>query len=133
MKIHHIGFLTKNLKKSVEEFIKLGYEIEYPAKFDSIRKINILFLINGDYRLELIEPINKESPLYPLLKHYNSTPYHICYETKNFYEDIKSFSENGYSVFDEPKTAPCISYNKKENKVCFLINPSSGIIELLEC
>lgn len=131
MKIHHVGFLTKNLKKSEAEFLKLGYEIELPAKFDSIRKINVSFLVNGNYRLELIEPVDKDSPLYPLLKHYKNTPYHFCYESETFYEDIKRFSENGYSVIDEPKIAPCLLYNGGGNKVCFLVNPSSGIVELM--
>jgi methylmalonyl-CoA/ethylmalonyl-CoA epimerase len=130
MIIHHVGFLTKNLKKSESEFLGLGFEIEKEAKFDHIRKVNISFLINNGYRVELIEPVGKDSPLYPLLKHYKNTPYHFCYESENFDKDIKKLSENGYAVINEPKVAPCINDGSKQ--VCFLISTNTGIIELLE-
>lgn len=131
MKIHHIGFLTKNLKKTEKEFAKLGFTEEHESKFDSIRKVNISFWKNDNYRVEFIEPCGKDSPLYPLLKHYKNTPYHFCYESENFKEDIKRFSENGYAIVDEPNSAPCIVYNGGGYSVCFLINPSTGIVELM--
>ena len=31
MKIHHVRYLTKDLRASEKAFLKLGYEVEFPA------------------------------------------------------------------------------------------------------
>ena len=128
MIIHHVGFLTKNLKKSESEFLALGFEIEKEAKFDHIRKVNISFLINNGYRVELIEPAGKDSPLYPLLKHYKNTPYHFCYESENIDSDMRILPEKGFFIMQKPEIAPCLD----NLHVCFLMGSNCGIIELVD-
>ena len=128
MRIHHVGYLTKNLEKSRDAFLKLGYIIEKPSQYDEIRGINIEFIVNGGYRVELIEPVSKESPMYPLLKNYKNTPYHFCYEVDNLDSAIKEMEKLRYHIIDEPKTAPCI----EDSRVAFMMHSNVGIIELVE-
>jgi methylmalonyl-CoA/ethylmalonyl-CoA epimerase len=128
MNIHHVGYLTKDLNKAQDEFLALGFVVEQEKAYDEHRKINISFIVNGNYRVELIEPVDDSSPMYPLLKRYKNTPYHICYEVDNLEASIAELSTKGYTVMQEPLEAPCI-----ENKrVSFLINSNLGIIELVE-
>ncbi|MBE5835598.1 MAG: hypothetical protein E7309_13265 [Butyrivibrio sp.] len=128
MNIHHVGYLTKDLNKAQDEFLALGFVVEQEKAYDEHRKINISFIINGNYRVELIEPVDDSSPMYPLLKRYKNTPYHICYEVDDLEASIAELSTKGYTVMQEPLEAPCI-----ENKrVSFLINSNLGIIELVE-
>lgn len=128
MKIHHVGYLAKNIEKTEKKFFDLGYTVESPTAYDEIRKINIEFLVNGDYRVELIQPMSEDSPMFPLLKRYKNSPYHFCYEVENLEQSVKELSENGYTVIQEPEIAPCI----EGRKVAFLNNISMGIIELVE-
>lgn len=129
MKVHHIGYLTGKLERTEEGFLRLGYEIERPIRQDTIRQVNIEFLVNGPYRVELIEPTDKDSPLYPLLDRYKNVPYHFCYETENFDDDIKRLiEEDDYVELQPPEVAPCID----NARVCFLYKKSVGIIELIE-
>ena len=128
MKIHHVGYLAKNIEKTEKKFFELGYTVESPTAYDEIRKINIEFLVNGDYRVELIQPMSEDSPMFPLLKRYKNSPYHFCYEVESLEESVKELSENGYTVIQEPEIAPCI----EGRKVAFLNNISMGIIELVE-
>ncbi len=128
MKIHHVGYLAKNIEKTEKKFFELGYEVESPTAYDEIRKINIEFLVNGDYRVELIQPMNEESPMYPLLKRFKNSPYHFCYEVEDLDASVAELSGKGYTVIQEPEIAPCI----EGKKVCFLNNISMGIIELVE-
>ncbi len=128
MKIHHVGYLTKNLSDSEQAFMKLGYKTESPANYDPLRKIMISFLVNESYRIELIEPCGSESPMYSLLKKYKNTPYHICYETEALEPTISMLENQGYVLIQKPSEAPCI----KNQRVAFLIGESMGIIELLE-
>lgn len=128
LKIHHIGFLTKTLKETEEVFCSLGYVVEQESAYDSIRKVNISFLNKDGYRVELIEPVDETSPLYPLLKRYKNSPYHFCYEVPDLQDAIMKLSDLGWRVFQEPEIAPCL----RNKKVCFLMNSSAGMIELLE-
>ena len=127
MKIHHEGYLTKNIHASEKAFLDLGYHIETPAMFDSFRKINIVFMKNEDYRVELIEPIGPESPIYSLLKKYKNTPYHFCYEVTDLEKTVEALTEKGYLMTQAPLEAPCI----QNRKVAFLVGENVGIVELI--
>ena len=63
-----------------------------------------------------------------LIKTYKNTPYHICYETEQFEDDIQALTENGFLSIEEPMPAPAIG----GRRVCFLMNAQIGMIELLE-
>ena len=128
MRIHHVGYLTKNMESSKTEFQKLGFVLEQDVKYDPHRKIDIAFLQNGEYRIELIEPKGIESPLYPLLKRYKNTPYHFCYTTTEMDSEIARLEQNDYRVIQEPLEAPCLG----DAAVVFLMHPDVGIIELVE-
>ena len=128
MKIHHIGYLTKNLSKTQQQMQELGFKVEQESSYDAGRAVNIAFLVSGNYRIELIEPASKESPLYPLLKRYKNTPYHICYEVSNLSDMVAEYEQKGYSVIQQPQEAPCIG----QHKVAFLMHINVGMIELLE-
>ncbi len=78
--------------------------------------------------MELITP-QPESVLYPLLKQYKNTPYHICYKCDDLDCEIEKLKRNKFLLFLEPAPAPVIG---DRAKVAFLINSQIGIIELLE-
>lgn len=85
-------------------------------------------MVNGNYRVELIEPLDNTSPFYGLLKKYKNTPYHICYQTKQLDRVIERLRKEGYIILQAPLIAPAI-----ENQlVAFMLHPNMGIIELLE-
>ena len=128
MQIHHIGYLVKNLEKSLAQFKALGFEVERETKYDSLRQINICFVTNEGYRVELVEPATTDSPMDPLLKRYKNAPYHICYITDDLGSEMTKLMDMGYSVINEPLEAPCID----GRKVAFLLNSSVGMIELVE-
>lgn len=138
MKIHHVGYLVKNIRRAIQEFEKLGFSVEkadsgkmgqpYGIVQDNIRGINIIFMLNGAYRIELVEPIDTESPIYNLLKKYKNCPYHICYYADDIQKKVSELEENGWVLFQPLEKAPAI-HNKR---VAFLMNASIGMIELVE-
>ncbi len=136
MKIHHIGYLVKKMEPSVLQFQKLGFKIECLSEEadtdgivrDEIRRARIAFMKNGDYRIELVEPMDKESPVYGLMKRYKNSPYHICYESADLEKDTDDLEKNGWILFDLAKPAPAIS----GCRVAFLMGADSGMLELVE-
>ena len=128
MQIHHIGYLVKNIDKSVSSFQILGYRLSVDPMWDEGREAFICFLDNDGYCVELISP-SKESALYPLLKQYNNAPYHICYICKNLEHSIKELKADRFLLFKEPAPAPAIGNTAR---VAFLISARVGMIELVE-
>jgi len=127
MKIHHIGYAVKDLEGSIKEFEKLGYSRVKNKVIDKKRKVIIQFMKNRRHLIELIAPLNKESPISNILKKQGNSPYHICYETDNIDYEINKLIDNEFAVITQLSEAPALD-NKK---VIFLYKRNVGLIELL--
>lgn len=128
--IHHLGYLVKNIQKSKNVFIDMGFQLKKDIILDDVRDAYICFL-GGDSNGALIELIQPtiESPIYALLKKYPNAPYHICYKVEDIFKEIQNLEEKGFFLFRETEIAPAISSNAK---VAFLIHRDVGMIELLQ-
>lgn len=127
MKIHHIGYLVKNIDEAIKEFLKLGFK-EGKIVRDEYRGIDICFMDNDGYCVELISPYCEESTVSGLIKKYKNSPYHLCYISSNIEKDIEELTQEGYVQMGEPKEAPAID----GRRVVFMMNGSIGLIEIVE-
>lgn len=127
MRIHHVGYLVKNLEKAQRAFSNLGFTPISEIVYDTYRNIDILFVEKDGYVIELVTPKSKQSVVAQLIKTYKNSPYHLCYEAKPFEEELDRLEHSGYIRIDNPTPAPAIG-----GKVCFLLSPSIGLIELLD-
>jgi len=89
MKIHHVGYAVKNMETSIEEFLKIGYKKRGETVADEARKVLIQFMELGDYCIELVAPMDADSPVNSIITKSGNTPYHICYSVDNIDEAIK--------------------------------------------
>ena len=118
MRIHHIGYLVRNVEKSIAAFEALGYVMGKPPVWDDGRLARICFLENDGYRIELIEPA-RESSLFPMLKQYAHAPYHMCYCCDQLESAIELLKAEKYMLFLPPAPAPAIGENAR---VAFLMS-----------
>lgn len=128
MKIDHIGYLTSDLHRAVQEFQKLGYTQISEITHDTIRLADICFLQMDGYTIELISPYDQDSVVAGLLKRYKNMPYHICYESGQFQKDLAYLEANGYTRMGNPAPAPAFD----GRNVCFLMSAKTGMIEILD-
>ena len=129
MKVHHYGLATKSIEKSIKSFLNLGYQTASDIIFDPIQGVNLLFLKNeNNHLIELVEPAQEENPVSKILAKSGTSLYHICYEISNFNEKIKELKKQRFAVVLPP--TPAVAFSNR--KICFLYNPSVGLIELLE-
>lgn len=128
MKIHHIGYLVKKLERARKAFEGLGYVVEQETVRDEFRKIDILFLVKDGYRVELVSPYDPTSVVAGLLPRVGNSPYHICYEVGDLDAEVERLRNERYVVSSEAAPAPACG----GGRVCFLIHPYMGMIELLE-
>ncbi len=128
MKIHHVGYLVRKLDRAISEFTELGYKVVKDTVLDEYRKVNICFMEKDGYLIELVSPAAKDSVVSEYLKTRGNSPYHICYESEAFDEDLKKLLDRRYVICSEKYPAPAI----EGRNVCFLIHPYTGMVELLE-
>ncbi|MEJ2594751.1 MAG: VOC family protein [bacterium] len=126
--VHHIGYAVADLKQSLEMFIKLGYTIIGEPINDEKRNVEIAFVQNNGYLVELISPLNDKSPIRNYLNKIGNTPYHLCYETDNMDEAIAELRKQRYLLVEKPSAAIAID----DHRVAFLYHPKYGLLELLE-
>ena len=81
MRVHHIGYLVSDMSGAMQEFRRLGYDVQQGAMFDPLRQINICFMNNGSTLVELIEPAEGCRLFTKLHKKIGNAPYHIGYIT----------------------------------------------------
>jgi methylmalonyl-CoA/ethylmalonyl-CoA epimerase len=130
MKLHHIGIVVPKIKDSIGEITNY-------IKFETIsttipiesQKVNICFLKIGEPFLELIEPVEKDSPVYDFAKNGGGI-HHLCFEVKDIHAQLASMKKKGATVVVEP----VIGFDSR--LIAFvdlkMKNTKCGLIELLE-
>lgn len=111
-KIHHLGYLVENIEKSRIIFEGLGFKTTLSVFFDETRQIDILFMNQNVFCIELICP-REGSDIKKLQKKYKNSPYHICFEVESLVDSIELFKADGYLIFSPISPAPAISSTAK--------------------
>lgn len=125
---HHIGVATHNIAATAEMYVRAGYKCS-DTVVDPLQNVEICFLYKeGMPTVELISPLNENSPVVKTLVKCGVTPYHCCYVTRNMQQDISELKKQKYMLVSKPQVA-CALGNKH---VAFLFHKDVGLIELLE-
>lgn len=129
MKIDHIGYAVKRIDRALNSFEKLGFEFE-PVINDLDRNVKLAFGVKEGYRIELVSPLDKklESPIDQYLSNAAGMPYHICYISEDFDNEIESLKQQGFKVIIEPK--PAVAFGGK--RVVFMMSIGFGLMEIVE-
>ena len=131
MDFDHLGIAVKNIEEYFSKMLQpiLGINSLSEIVIDPIQKCKIAFATSSNgVRLELIEPLNEESPVNQILKKKKGGLYHMCFVTNNFDEDVKHCLANKFIALSKPQ--PAIAFNNR--RVIFLSTPTFEIIELVE-
>lgn len=128
MKFHHIGYAVANLAESLNIFLSLGYSIVSGSEKDQLRKVEIAFVKNEGVLVELISPLDSESPITNLLNKVGNSAYHICYEVDDIDVKILELRKMRFILIEKPSQAIAIN----NQRVAFLYHPKYGLLELLE-
>lgn len=129
MTIDHIGYAVKHLNRAVSAFEKLGYVFESVID-DTDRNVQLIFGEKDGYRIELVTPLDKKmgSPVDQYLGNAVGIPYHICYKSDKFEDEIEELKAQGFKTIIEPKKAIAFS----GRRVVFMMNIGFGLMEIVE-
>jgi len=102
MKLHHIGIVVKNIHESLGELSKfLDFkETSIPIEVES-QKVNVCFLKTSDVYIELIEPVESDSPV-KTFSESGGGFHHLCFEVEDIFKEVEKMVNNGGRVIVEP-------------------------------
>ena len=131
MEFDHVGIAVKNIEEYFQSMLHsvLGMDKLSEIIIDPIQNCKIAFATSSNgVRLELIEPLNEESPVNQILQKKKGGLYHMCFVANHFDEDVKHCLANKFIALSKPQ--PAIAFNNR--RVIFFSTPTFEIIELVE-
>jgi methylmalonyl-CoA epimerase len=103
-KIDHIGIAVKDISSVLGFYAEalglenLGYEVVEE------QGVRVAFLPVGETRLELLEPLNDESPIAKFIAKRGEGIHHICLDVDSVSETLTDMKERGIQLIDkEPR------------------------------
>lgn len=127
--IDHIGVAINNIKKGLEFYeaylnLKTSEPIDVPDQ-----KVRVAFMQIGDTKLELIEPLGEDSPVYKFIQKKGEGIHHICFLVDNVDEALSELKGKGVKLIDQKSRIGATG-----KKIAFLHPESSSgvLIELKE-
>lgn len=127
MTVDHIGYAVREISKARKAMEALGYRFEETIE-DHDRNIVIAFGVMDGYRVELVAPLGKGSPVDSFLTRVGPTPYHICYRSDDIEADIAHLKASRFKV--QIPLTPAVAFGGK--RVVFLYSLAAGLIEIVE-
>ena len=103
--IDHIGVAVNNLDEALAVYEKaLGLKHEKVTVVDS-QKVKVAFLEVGDSRIELLEPLSKDSTLGTFLEKRGEGIHHIALKVAGIDDMLKRLKSQGVTLIDETPRA----------------------------
>lgn len=128
LKFHHIGIACRDIEKTKAFYTSVGY-IAMPVVPDPIQHVNVCFLEHADGpRVELLEPLDEQSPVTRTLAAVGVSPYHTCYEVQDIDCAIAALRKQRFILVNGPVQARALD----DRRIAFMFNKNSGLIELVE-
>ena len=128
LKFHHIGIAVRDLDATATLYEAGGYRRSAVVD-DPVQHVRICWLSReGAPRVELLAPLDEESPVLATLDKVGVSPYHCCYEVDKLEEAVAALRRQRYALVRRPVEAPAL----RGSRVCFLFNKNIGLIELAE-
>ena len=127
MKFHHIGYLTNNFNKSLDNFKILNYKKKDKIINDDLLQVQIQFLKNPENNLiELVKPYKKNIGLNNILEK-KIFAYHFAYKVYDLKKSIRKLKKQ-FEIIVNP--VPAKAFNNK--KFSFMRMKNGFIIELIQ-
>lgn len=125
---HHIGIACRDIAKTQAFYLGQGYTAS-PVVEDPLQHVRISFLEKeGAPRIELLEPLDDQSPVARTLATSGVSPYHMCYEVQDIEAAVNHLRGQRFLLVNGPVPACAMD----DRRIAFLFQKNTGLIELVE-
>ncbi|MGD9380584.1 MAG: methylmalonyl-CoA epimerase [candidate division WOR-3 bacterium] len=128
MNLNHIGIAVK----SIEERLKiwrdvLGFRVETMEDVPD-QKVRVAMLDAGTVTIELLEPLDSESPIYRFIEKRGEGLHHLSFSVKNIEKSIEELKAKNFRMIDEvPRKGA------HGSKIAFIHPGSTGYVLIELC
>ena len=125
-KIEHIGIAVKDLEASNALFEKLFGKAPYKTEEVASEGVKTSFFMAGPNKVELLEGLNKDSPISKFIEKKGEGIHHIAFEVDDIEAEIARLTDEGFHVLNNtPKKGA-------DNKLVAFLHPKSSNGVLVE-
>ncbi len=98
--IHHVGIIVADLEAAAEKYRAMGFE---PGEVERVESQNIaaVAMRAGESWIELITPLDHDSPLGRFLDARGEGMHHVAYLTDDVDATLASLAESGVELIDK--------------------------------
>ncbi len=100
MKIDHIGIAVKSIDEAKNFYKALGLELR-DIEIVKEQGVKVGFLKIGKSNIELLEPLNENSPVFKFIEKRGGGIHHIAIEVNNIEFALTMLKEKGFKLINE--------------------------------
>jgi methylmalonyl-CoA/ethylmalonyl-CoA epimerase len=103
-KVDHIGIAVKDLEQVLPYYTEtLGCPLMKVEEVEG-QKVKVAFLDAGNIKIELLEPMNEDSPIHKFIEKKGEGIHHIAFGVEGIEERMEELRMNGVQLLsEEPK------------------------------
>jgi methylmalonyl-CoA epimerase len=127
--LDHVGIAVHSLDESLPLFESITGGKGYGRERVEAQGVEVVFLGEGDGRLELLAPTRDDSAVAKFLARRGPGMHHLCYRVGSVADELARYRESGAQLIDEAPRAGAAGH-----LVAFVHPKSTGgvLVELLE-
>lgn len=98
--IDHVALVVVDLERSAALYASLGFSERYRERVAD-QGVDIVGMSAGDNTIELLKPLEQDSPLVRFLGDKQSRLHHFAYRVPDIEAELKRLRESGVQLIDE--------------------------------
>ncbi|HIG21427.1 MAG TPA: methylmalonyl-CoA epimerase [Henriciella marina] len=128
--LNHVGVAVPSLPDAIETYKTLYGATDITEPFDMpAQGVKVCFVNLPNSQIELIEPLNEESPIHNFIqKNPKGGQHHVCFEVADIHQAVEVMKSRGATVLGEPRIGahgtPIVFVHPK--------NSNGVLVELME-
>ncbi|MEM6899928.1 MAG: methylmalonyl-CoA epimerase [Pseudomonadota bacterium] len=128
--LNHVGVAVPSITEAIETYRSLYGATDITEPFDMpAQGVKVCFVNLPNTQIELIEPLNEESPIWNFIqKNPNGGQHHVCFEVVDINDAVAAMNERGATILGEPRIGahgtPIVFLHPK--------NSNGVLVELME-
>ncbi len=99
--VDHIGIAVSSLEETLRFYTEQLGLIHMKTEEVPTQKVKVAFVDAGNVKLELLEPLDSESPVAVFIEKRGQGIHHVAFKVNNIEERIQEMKERGIRMIDE--------------------------------
>lgn len=100
--LHHVAIVVPSIADARAVYVdQLGMAPQGDVEYVPDQRVNVLVVVAGSQRIELVEPASEDSPVTKFLEKRGGGLHHLAYRVDDLEATLASLKEQGVRLIDE--------------------------------